>query len=259
MVRALLLALAVAAMAAPVGLHLTVRRMAPLADTMSHVALVGVGASLLAGFAPSLGITGAAVLGALGVEFMRTHSRAFSDTALAVFYAAGLALALTLLRVAGGINGDLFAYLFGSLLAASVEDVVRTVLLAAVVLAAMVILGPSWHLVSLDEELAAAAGLRVGRLNAGFAVLAGLVVGSAMQVAGVLLVGGLLIIPAAAALQVAGSFRAALWLTEAVALLAAGGGLWLSYVLDLPPGAAVVVGALAILALAWLAGRVRAG
>ncbi len=257
MVRALLLAVCVAAMAAPVGLHLTVRRMAPLADTMSHVALVGVGASLLAGFAPSLGITGAAVLGALGVEVMRARTRVFSDTALAIFYAAGFALALTLLRAAGGLNADLFGYLFGSLLAATPVDVLRTALLAGGVLAVMALLGRSWHLVSLDEELAAASGLPVARLNLLFAVLVGVVVGSAMQVAGVLLVGGILIIPAAAALQVASGFRAALWLAEAAALTAAVGGLGLSYTLDLPPGAAVVLAALGVLALTWVVGRAR--
>lgn len=255
MVRALLLALAVAVMAAPVGVFLTVRRMAPLADTMSHVALVGVGAALLAGVAPSLGITAAAVLGAVGVEAVRARTRVFSDTALAIFYAAGLALALVLLRLAGGLNADLFGYLFGSLLAVTPADVLRTWLLALGVLATVAALGRYWYLVSLDEELAASSGLPVGRLGVLFAALAGLVVGAAMQVAGVLLVGGLLVIPAAASLQVARSFRGAVAWAELFALAAGGTGLWLSYVLDLPPGGAIVLTALGLFLLAAAAGR----
>jgi zinc transport system permease protein len=62
-----------------------------------------------------------------------------------------------------------------------------------------------------------------------------------MKIAGILLVAALIVIPAAAGLQIAGSFRSAVRASVAVAVASVAGGLGLSLALNIPASAAIVI------------------
>ena len=64
---------------------------------------------------------------------------------------------------------------------------------------------------------------------------------SFLIVVGTLLISGLLVFPAATALQIARSFRAALWLAALVAAASVLFGIALAFLLDLPAGAAIIL------------------
>src|SRR5215467_7323338 len=106
-----------------IGVFLVPRRLSLIADTLAHVALAGVAVGLLLGSSPILGALVVTVVGALGMERLRSHGRLQGDAALAVFLSGGFALAVVLISLARGFNADLFAILFGSILTVSPSDV----------------------------------------------------------------------------------------------------------------------------------------
>lgn len=249
MVRALEAGVIVGLLCPLVGLFLVLRRLSLLADTLSHVALAGVAGGLLVGIPPGAAAVAAAVAGALGIEGLRSRGRVFGDAALAVFLSGGLALALVLLRLGGGLNADLFAYLFGSLITISPADVALVAGMGAAVGAAILVMFKELFYLSFDEEAAAVSGIPAGAVNAGFTLLSAVTVALAMRVVGVLLVSALMVIPVVAALRVAGSFRAAAVLAMAFGVTAVLAGLAAAYALALPAGAAIVLAALAVYAV----------
>jgi zinc transport system permease protein len=108
-----------------------------------------------------------------------------------------------------------------------------------------------------DRESARAAGVKIGRLDTLLMVLAAVTIVLGMKVAGILLVAALIVLPAAAGLQTARSFRAAVGASAAIAVAAVAGGLGMSLALNVPASAAIVV--LCFLAFAalflWKKGR----
>jgi zinc transport system permease protein len=255
--RALLVALLVGVAAPVVGTFLVQRRLALLGDGIGHMALTGVALGWLIGagmgLAPgALAVPGAVVAsiaGAIVIELVRVAGKTSGDLALALMFYGGIAGGAALIKVAGGTSATLVAYLFGSLSTLSPSDVATTVALAVVILA--VGLGARWALFAAgaDEPFARASGLPTRAWNVVSAALAALTVTLAMRVVGLLLVSALMIVPVAIAQLGARSFRGTMALAAGLGAVVGAAGLVGAYWYDLPPGATIVVLAIAIYAL----------
>jgi hypothetical protein len=93
---------------------------------------------------------------------------------------------------------------------------------------------------SFDHERAEQSGMRVRAWDFLFYALFGLIVTSFVQVGGVLMVFSYLIVPAACGVYLARSLPAQLLIGWLAATLASVGGLYASFQLDVPTGAAIV-------------------
>src|SRR4029450_5358353 len=96
-----------------IAVFLVPRRLSLIAATLARGALAGVALGLLLGASPIVGALIVTVVGALGMERLRSHGALQGDAALAVFLAGGFALAVVLISLARGFNADLFAIPFG--------------------------------------------------------------------------------------------------------------------------------------------------
>lgn len=257
MQRALVAAVLVGAAAPVVGTFLVQRRMALMGDGIGHVALTGVAMGWLVGSwaavspADALAVPGAvvaAVVGSVVIELVRERGRTSGDLALAIMFYGGIAGGVLLIKLAGGTNANLMSYLFGSISTVSTPDLWWTAGLAVLVLTVGV--GLRWALftVSHDEEFARASGLPVRVLSMLVATLAALTVTIAMRVVGLLLVSALMIVPVAIAQVVARSFGRTMTVASALGVAVSVAGLLITYWNDVPPGATIVVLAIALYA-----------
>ena len=114
---------------------------------------------------------------------------------LAIPFHTGLAAGVVLASTAGALNVDLFAFLFGSILTVTREDLVVVAALGTGALAAIGLLYRALVGVVVDEEGAQVAGVPVAALNVLVAGLAGLTIGLSMQIVGILLVAALMVLP----------------------------------------------------------------
>jgi zinc transport system permease protein len=257
MQRALVAGALTAVICPAIGVFLVPRRLSLIADTLAHVALAGVALGLVLGVSPLLGALAVTAVGAIGIERLRTRGALQGDAALAVFLSGGLALAVVLIGLGHGFNVDLFAFLFGSILTVTAADVWLVAGLAAIVGAVLAMLYPQLVVVTLNEDLARASGVRVGALNVVVTLLTALTTVVAMRMVGVLLVSAMIVVPSLAGFALARSFRGAIAIAIGTALLAMATGLVAAYYLRLAAGASVVLTALALFALTRLAARWR--
>jgi zinc transport system permease protein len=247
MLRALLVGLVVAVVCPAIGLFLVLRRLAQYGDTLAHISLVGVAGGVLLRVFPEATGLAFSVIASLGMDWLRQRYSKYSELSLAIMAPASLALAVILLQLRGGAGADVMSYLFGSILTVEPERLYLIGGLGLAVMAVLLLLYKELLAVSFDEELARVGGLPVGFINTIFMVLTAMTVAMAMSVVGVLLVSALIVVPVATALQVARSFRGALIWAVLVGLVSVALGIMLSYSLNLMPGAAVVLSAVAIL------------
>jgi zinc transport system permease protein len=247
--RALIAAALVGLTAPAIGTFLVQRRLALMGDGIGHVALTGVGLSLLLGSAPLPTAVLLAVLGAVAIELLRERGGATGDVALALLFYGGIAGGVLLTNVSRqATTSNLVSYLFGSVSTVSGGDLWVIAGLAALVLGVVVVFGRELFSVCYDEEVARASGLPVRLLNLLIAVTAALTVALAMRVVGLLLVSALMVVPVAAMQQVARSFKATLLGALVIGVAVSVGGLVAAYYVDAAPGATIVLLAIGVFA-----------
>lgn len=180
------------------------------------------------------------------MELIRWYGRTRGDIALAMLFYGGMAGGVMLINLSDtGSNANLTSFLFGSLSTVSEEDVIAIVALAAFVVLVTVGLRRQLFAVSQDEEFARVTGLPVRALNLLVAVTAAITVTVAMRVVGLLLVSALMVVPVAAAQQIAKSFKVTFVLAVVIGTAVTLAGTVTSYYQDVPPGATIVLLAIA--------------
>ena len=244
----------VGVLAPAVGFFLVQRRLSLIGDGIGHVAFAGVAAGALLDVSPVLTALVAAIAGAVGIEWLRSRRHAAGDQALALVFYTGIAAGVVLVSLAGQLDVDLFAYLFGSILTVTRGDLLLVLVLGAAGLGLLALCYRALCAVVLDEEGARVAGVPITALNVLVAALAALTIALSMRVVGILLIAALMVLPVTAATRVAWSMRSTLLLSIAIGLVSVLVGLTVSYYADVPPGGTIVLVAAATVLLATVAG-----
>lgn len=204
----------------------------------------------------SLGFT---LAGALIFTFTRPsrHARVPQEAVIGIVYVVAAAAGILLLSKSPHGKEELQKTLVGDLLTVTWTEIWRTAALYAAIALVHVLFRRQFIELSFHHEQAEARGMRVRFWDFLFYALFGLIVTSFVHVGGVLLVFSYLIVPAACGTYLARSLSGGLAIGWVVATLASVGGLYASFKLDVPTGAAIVCVLGVVLVLAGAASRLR--
>lgn len=257
MQNALAVSLLASVAAGIIGTLVTVNRMSALAGSIAHASFGGLGLAYMAGFDPLAGATGFAVLSSLGIAAISSKSSRRAGTAMAAVWATGMATGLVLIKLSGTYAADLMSWLFGSLLAVSSRDILYAGLLDVVVLLVVTVFYKEFLAVSYDRQFSRLQGVPVNLFRFVFLVMTALTAVLLMRVTGLIMVIAMLAIPPAIAEMFTGSLWRMMVLSSALAALFSVSGLLLATVLDLPPGAVIILIAALCYTAALLVERTR--
>lgn len=255
--RALLAGILIALACPLIGNFVVLRRQSMIGDGLGHIAFAGVTGGYMIGWYPAFGAFVLTVSGALGIEWLRRRHREMADMGLAVFFYAGIALAIIFSTMTRMPSAGLLNFLFGSILTVTNTDLWLISGCTALVLALIYRYQHSLLLMALDEEVARVAGVRVDTINLLFSVLTAVVVVSGMMVVGILLVSALMIVPVAAAHSLGLGFRRTVAVSVLISLAAVFVGLAAAFEFNIAPGGTIVMTGVAMYAAASIGGRVR--
>jgi zinc/manganese transport system permease protein len=220
------------------GTLLVLQRRIQATNLMAYAVLPGVviaqafGLShLLGGVASALG----AVLLAEAVIATRSDGRDAAEAVLNTVLAGSLGLGVLLVQ-ALALPVDLEALLFGDLLVAGPEDLLRMVLVLGLLIVMIRWPFQQWQWLGLDPEGAESLELPMGRLRLLMAALTALVVVSATAAVGLALVMALICAPSLASLAGATSLEQALRRAALIGLVVSLAGCAIGLRLNLPPG-----------------------
>jgi zinc transport system permease protein len=266
--NAIIAALLAAALCGYLGFFVVVRRLAFVSAALGQISGLGVAFGFFIGsyfgvdpHAPTpvyldpvvLALVLAGIVSA-ALGYVSRVERTSPESLVAFAYLAATAMTILLLaspRIVQEAHevGDL---LFGNAVAIRREHFVELALVALVVLCVHTFLFKDFLFVSFDREMAQAVGLPVTKLELLLHVTIGISVAVATRAIGALPVFGFLVLPAGAALLAFESVRSVLAFSIAGAMVAAGGGFYLSFVESLPTGPLMVACAAAYWPLAAL-------
>lgn len=255
--RALIAGLAMSFITPIIGLFLILRQQSLLADTLSHISLAGVALGLLLHISPTYATLLVVVLASLGIEYLRTIYRDFSEISVALMMSTGMALALVLLSLnTSQSNFQVDQFLFGSIILIQANELKLLVTVAILVLALYLIFRKPLYVVSFDEATARTSGLPVKFISTCFSVLTGVAISIMMPIVGALLVSALIVIPSATAIRIARSFNQSIVIGIIINMLGILVGLVCSFNYDTPPGASITLSFMGIFLIVTLGQKI---
>ncbi|MBM3330286.1 metal ABC transporter permease [candidate division WOR-3 bacterium] len=252
MQRALLSSLIVGTTCSFIGVFVVLRGMAFAGSGLAHAAFGGVALGFLLAINPLF----AAVLFCLGtaglIQVAGRRAQLRMDAAIGIFFAFAMALGVLFMGLMKRYDARVYGYLFGNVLGVTAGNLVLMAVLGLVVIGAIGFLYRQLKFLTFDEEMAEASGLPTGFLAALLLALLALTVVVSLKTVGMILVEALLVTPAATAYQLTyryGMMFVLSWIASVASCVA---GIVISYALGIPSGAAIVIVATLLFALAAL-------
>jgi len=224
-----------------IGSLIVVNRMVFLAGGIAHTSYGGIGLAIYFGFPIFFGASLFAVMAALLMAYITLHNKDRIDTFIGLIWAVGMAIGIILIDLTPGYNVDLMSYLFGSILAVSIEDIYFiSILLVSIILVISI-----WYkdilAVSYDSQYASLRGINVPFFYTLILVISALTVVIAIKVVGLILVIALLTIPIYIAEKISSSLIKMMFYSGIFSSIFTLIGLYLSYTYDISAGASIIL------------------
>lgn len=248
--RALLAGLILGLLLACLGVFVTLRKMAFFGDGIAHASLAGIAIAILTGFTPMPVALVWSLFVAVFIFFLERKIKLSTDSLIGILFTASMALGVILMRFTPGYQPDLVSYLFGSILSIQTFDLWLTAGITTVILIWLCFYFKALTFLSLSEESAAVAGVKVSLHLLLLYISLALATVLSVKMLGIVLVSALLIIPPAISRILARNFKQYFILSIIVAEISILVGLFLSFQFDLPSGASIVLTGAALFCLA---------
>lgn len=226
------------------GAFIVLRRLALLADALSHSLLPGLAlAAIFFGLAPVglfFGALIATIFVGVGGQLIARSSRLKEDTAIGALFVFAFAIGVILLGYSK-VRVDLSHFLFGNVLGISNSDLWISYGIGLVTMIFLAAQHRPLLLALFEPAVAATQGIRVGFLNIALMILTVLAMISSLQAVGVVLSLGLLILPSTILYLFSDSYDAMTWGGGILGAVGSILGLLLSYWVNIPSGPAIVL------------------
>jgi len=238
--KALLAAIFASVSCGIIGSDIVSRRIVFISGGITHASFGGIGLAFFLGFNPLLGAALFAIFSALGIQFFTKVAEIREDSSIAIWWSMGMALGIIFVSLTPGYTPNLMSYLFGNILTVTTLELWWMSVLNIVIIAFFALFFNKILYIAFDEEFARASGLPVALYNYLIMILIALTVVLNIRVVGIILILSLLTIPQATANLYTNDFKKLLIFSTLFALFGTISGLFISYFLDIPSGAAII-------------------
>lgn len=239
--NAILSALLASIVCGVIGTIIVEKRLVMMSGGISHASFGGVGFGYLVGIEPMIGALIAAVLSALGLAYVKHHVKSNTDTLAGIIWPLGMSLGILFVSITPGYPPALDSYLFGDILTVSKTDLWMTAILNLLILATIIPFFQTLKAYLFDREFAKLNGIRSEIADYVLYILIALSVVVLIRVVGIILVIALLTIPASIVRMFTFQFNRMMFYSAICGMVMCLGGLTLSYLLNVPSGAVIVL------------------
>ena len=224
-----------------VGTYIVARRLVFLSGGITHSSFGGIGIAYYYGLNPIFGAFVFSALSAIGIEYFADKTKMREDSAIGILWALGTAVGVIFVAMTPGYAPNLMSFLFGGLLGVTHLD--RWIMLLLVIaLTLLFAFGFRTILyVAFDKEFSITQGAPVKLINYLMMVLISLTIVMCIRVVGIVLLIALLTIPVVTANIFYKNFKNIMLSSVVWGFAGMMVGLYLSFELNLPSGAAIIL------------------
>ena len=238
--HALLGGLFAAILCAIVGTYVVTRRMVIAGGGMAHASLGGVGVGAYLGISPVIGAAVFALLSGFSIQALSRRG-VREDSAIAMLWTLGMAVGILFAFLTPGFMTDLQSFLFGDILSIQTSDLFAMGALTAFAALYFTLRLRRIVTIAYDRDFAVTQGLPVVAIESVLTALVALTIVACLRMVGIVLVISLLSVPQQTAALYARTFRGMIFLSALIGYVGIVGGLFLSWWLDVPSGASIIL------------------
>ncbi len=257
MQRALLSGIIISLVLGWLGTFIVSRKMSFVGDGIAHASLGGIALAILLGWAPLPTALALGVLLAVILFFIERRTNLSQDMAIGILFTTSMAIGIILMHFHTGYQPELISYLFGNILAINTIDLWIIGGIGIAVLVLLSIFNRELTFITFDKDGAYLSGISPARYDLAFYIITALAVIASVKLVGIVLVSALIITPSAVAKIIAPSFGAFQKIAMTISFFMTVTGLILSYYLDLPSGALIILIGSAIFVLISLIHNIK--
>lgn len=251
-VNAFVAALLIAVAAGMVGSYIVAKRLVFLSGGITHASFGGIGIAYFLGVNPLAGAAAFAVLSAFGVEALSQRMAVREDSAIGILWSVGMAIGIFFIYLTPGYSPNLMTFLFGSILTVSSTDIWLLLTLNMVMVAFFLLFYRSILYLAFDPDFAKTQRIPVKTFSYILKGFLALTIVLSIRMVGIILLISLLTIPPSTANLFTKRFNQIIFASIAIGFLGAVGGLLISYNMNVPSGATIIMVLVAIFAVAKL-------
>ncbi|EAZ94283.1 metal ABC transporter permease [Crocosphaera chwakensis] len=249
--NALIIIILLGILCAVTGSYLIVQKMGLLGDVIAHAVLPGLAIAFYLGIDIFLGAFISGLLSTLVISWIQSQSKIKVDVAMALVFSGFLALGIILITLLKS-KIDLHSFLFGDILGVTKNDFTRTLMIVIFIILFVKLFYKELLFYTFNPLGAQAMGLPVKWIHLGLISAITLTIIASMQAVGVVLVVSLLVGPSITAYLLVKELHQMMILGAIIGSLSGIIGIYLSYYLNVPSGAAIVLVVTSLFLLALL-------
>ncbi len=223
------------------GSYIVSRRLVFISGGITHASFGGMGLGYYLGISPLAGAAVFAVVSATLIGYLSRRNQVREDSAIGMLWSLGMAIGIVFTFLTPGYAPNLMSGLFGSILAVGRDEIWLMGLLGLVIVLFFGLFFKIILAVAFDEEYASTHQLPVAAINYAMLALMALAIVLSIRVAGIILVIAMLTIPPATANILTPSFKKMIQLSVLLGFTGNVAGLLLSYYMDIPSGATIIL------------------
>jgi manganese/iron transport system permease protein len=224
-----------------VGVFVVTMHLSFIGVCIAHAAFAGALLGVWMGFDPLIGALLFSLASAAIIGPMADRGELNPDTSIGIIFSLMLGLAFLFMGMMPGARTEALNLFWGSILTVSQENLFFLIMVMVIIVGLVVAFYKEIQAVICHREVALAVGIPATLIFYGLLFSTGLTIAASLQSIGGLLIYCLILNPAAAAYQLTYNLKRMLLIAAAFGILSCWAGLVISYFLDLPSGASIVI------------------
>lgn len=218
-----------------IGTYIVTRRMVFITGGITHASFGGLGIGYYLGINPTLSALAFAILSAFGVEWLSRE-----DSAIAVFWALGMAIGIIFIFLTPGYSPGLSEFLFGNILTITRTDIIIFACYAAVLILFVLLFYRAILYAAFDSDFACTQGIHVTAINACMTFFIAVGVVLSIRLIGIMLLISILSLPQMIAELFCSRYKQMMFLSILISFVCGATGLAVSSIINVPTGASIV-------------------
>lgn len=223
-----------------IGTYIVTRRMVFITGGITHASFGGLGIGYYMGIPPTLSALVFAIASAFGVEWLARGKQVREDSAIAVFWALGMAIGIIFIFLTPGYTPGLSEFLFGNILTITSTDILIFTLFAALLLLFVLLFYRPILYAAFDSDFARTQGIRVTTINACMTLFIAIDVVLSIRLIGIMLLISILSLPQMIAELFCSRYKPMMFLSMLIGFACGVTGLAISTIINVPTGASIV-------------------
>ena len=223
-----------------VGSYIVARRLVFISGGITHASFGGLGLGFYLGINPIFSALVFSIASAFGVEWLSKKQGVREDSAIAAFWALGMALGVICIFMTPGYAPNISAYLFGNILTVTTLDIWFVGSFSLIMTGVFACFFNPILYTAFDREFAQSKGVKVNWIENLMMLAIAVCIVSSIRLIGIMLLISLLTIPQMTANLFTAKFRNIIIYSVLIGILGCFSGLFLSYFLNVPSGAAII-------------------